>query len=115
PRLSRFSCVPFSPSACPLHRHSFPTRRSSDLYADRNVLDASFIKLRDVTLAYAIPAKLCQRVRTESIDLRLQVGNIMVWKANDYAIDPEFHDAFVGSRGLLAHQQTFTIGMHVNF
>lgn len=93
------------------------SRREVDYYryADRNVLDASFIKLRDVTLAYAIPAKLCQRVRTESIDLRLQVGNIMVWKANDYAIDPESHDAFVGSRGLLAHQQTFTIGMHVNF
>lgn len=84
-------------------------------YGDRNVLDASFIKLRDVTLAYAIPSGVCQRIRTESIDVRLQLGNIMLWKANAYAIDPEYHDAFAGTRSLLTQQGTLTIGMHVNF
>lgn len=85
------------------------------IYGNRNVLDASFIKLRDVTLAYAVPPSACKKIRTESIDLRFQVGNIMLWKANDYGIDPEYHHAFSGTRSLLSNQKTFTLGMHVNF
>lgn len=84
-------------------------------YADINVIDASYVKLRDITLSYTLPNHISNILRSNYIDLRVQVGNLMLWKANKFDIDPEFHDAFSGVRGILSNQHTFTFGMHVNF
>ena len=84
-------------------------------YADINVVSASFIKLRDITLSYTIPQALSNKLNAKYIDVRLQAGNIMLWKANDFDIDPEFHDAFMGVRSIRSHQHTLTFGIHVNF
>ncbi|MBE9599556.1 SusC/RagA family TonB-linked outer membrane protein [Pedobacter sp. MC2016-24] len=85
------------------------------LYANTNVISASYIKLRDVTLAYKLPQMLLRRIKTEGITLRLQTGNIMLWKANKFNIDPEFQNALLGIRGQVANQQTFSVGVHVDF
>ncbi len=84
-------------------------------YADINIENASFIKLRDITLSYTLPGKISNKLRAQFIDFRLQVGNIMLWKANHSGIDPEFQDAFTGKRGLRTQQHTLTFGAHVNF
>jgi len=99
-------------------------------YADINVESASFIKMRDITLSYNLPQHLVQKLRTEGISFRVQVSNIMLWKANKSGIDPEFHDAAIGSRipftpsttdpGINTMpyrmgQGTITFGMHMNF
>lgn len=98
--------------------------------ADVNVVSASYIKLRDITLAYRLPSHIAGKLRTESISFHVQVSNIMLWKANKFGIDPEFHDAAIGSRvpstpyttdpsinttSYRAGQGTITFGMHVNF
>ncbi|WP_158618143.1 SusC/RagA family TonB-linked outer membrane protein [Chitinophaga lutea] len=100
------------------------------LYADRNVLSASYIKMRDITLSYALPRSILSRIAAERIVVRAQVSNIMLWKANRYDIDPEFHEASIGQRvpavfasvdpsitvqGYRFGQGTFTVGLHVNF
>ncbi len=101
-------------------------------YADINVVSASYIKLRDITLVYNLPKVLLTRIKTENISLRFQVSNIMLWKANKYDIDPEFQDArngvrvpsspFMDSRypslstpNYRYGQGTITVGVHVNF
>lgn len=84
-------------------------------YADMNVVSASFIKVRDISLSYALPARFIKKIQAESIDLRFQVGNIMLWKANKFDIDPEFHDAFTGVRSIRSQQGTITFGVHVTF
>ncbi|NML22236.1 SusC/RagA family TonB-linked outer membrane protein [Pseudoflavitalea sp. G-6-1-2] len=84
-------------------------------YGDINVLDASFVKLRDITLAWSIPEQLMKRFRADALTFRLQVSNIMLWKANDAGIDPEFHDPFNGTRVLRSNQGTITIGAHLSF
>ena len=84
-------------------------------YGDLNVLDASFIKIRDISFSYTLPRNLSQRLKAEFIDVRLQLGNVMLWKANKYDIDPEFQDAFTGTRSLQSGQHTLTLGLHVNF
>ena len=110
------------------------SRRDVEYYrkADINVVSASFIKLRDITLSYNLPKALLQHIKTEDISFRIQVSNIMLWKANKYGIDPEFQDAssglrspslpYVGQDDPLINTQnyrfgqgTVTIGMHVNF
>lgn len=83
--------------------------------ADKNVVDASYIKLRDVTLSYSLPKALVRSVKTEGISFRFQVSNIMLWKANDYGIDPEFQSASSGIRNMPGNQKTVTLGAHVTF
>lgn len=74
-----------------------------------NVVSASYIKLRDITLAYSLPKSLLQYIRTENISLRAQVSNLMLWKANDHGIDPEFGYSTPFGQGAV------TLGVNVKF
>ena len=76
----------------------------------RNVLDASFIKLRDITLFYDLPKRLLSRVKVDGITFRAQVSNVMIWKANHQGIDPEFQGLVLPSE-----QNSLTLGAHVSF
>jgi hypothetical protein len=76
---------------------------------DNNVVDASFIKLRDITLFYDIPVSLINKIRAQALTFRVQVSNVMVWKANKYDIDPEFQSV------MPINQHTLTIGAHLTF
>lgn len=108
------------------------SRRSIAYYqsGDINVVSASYIKLRDITLTYRLPSHIAGKLLTESISFYVQVSNIMLWKANKFGIDPEFHDASTGNRipstpyttdptinttPYRSGQGTITFGMHVNF
>lgn len=92
-------------------------RRDISYYtmADINVVSASYIKMRDVTLSYTLPAALLQLRGIDAVTLRAQVSNIMLWKANHFGIDPEFHDAPAGVRSLLSSQGTISFGLNVKF
>lgn len=100
--------------------------------ADINVVSASYVKLRDITLSYRLPETLARRVKTDDISVRVQLSNIMLWKANSFNIDPEFHSAFNGLRtpsstqfyaiDQMVHSQNYrfgqgsvTVGLNVNF
>jgi TonB-linked SusC/RagA family outer membrane protein len=91
------------------------SRRDVTYYtkADLNVVSASYIKLRDVTLSYSLPKAFLDRIKTNNITFRVQLSNLMLWKANKYGIDPEFQDAFYGIRNVRSNQQTITVGAHV--
>jgi TonB-linked SusC/RagA family outer membrane protein len=93
------------------------TRRDVSYYAlaDVNVVSASFIKLRDITLSYSLPQSLVKRIHTDQISFRAQVSNLMLWKANKDGIDPEFQDAISGTRFLRANQGAVTFGVNVKF
>lgn len=85
-------------------------RRNTDYYtfADINVIDASFIKLRDITFSYDIPAVLLKRLRMARISVFVQGGNFMIWKANKYGIDPEYEGLDRGGRN-------YSTGLNVTF
>jgi hypothetical protein len=51
----------------------------------------------------------------ESISLRIQVSNVMIWKANHYGIDPEFQNAVYGIRTIRSNQNTVSMGARVSF
>jgi TonB-linked SusC/RagA family outer membrane protein len=87
------------------------SRRSIEYYynGDLNVINASYVKVRDITFAYSLPKEISNRLKAEHIRLRMQVSNLMLWKANDYGIDPEF----IGT--MPVNQGTFTLGLNVAF
>ncbi|SMO72273.1 SusC/RagA family TonB-linked outer membrane protein [Solitalea koreensis] len=96
------------------------SRRNTDYYtrADINVLDASYVKLRDASLAYSLPKSVLSKLKVSNLTLRTQLSNVMLWKANKAGIDPEFQNAFGlngGTRTAPFNQHTFTVGAHLTF
>lgn len=82
---------------------------------DINVVSASFIKMRDITLAYSLPASLAKKAGVQQVTLRAQLSNVMLWRANKYGIDPEFYEAVGGTRYTLPNQNTMSFGLNVGF
>ncbi|MDR2282663.1 MAG: SusC/RagA family TonB-linked outer membrane protein [Sphingobacterium sp.] len=95
------------------------SRRSTFYYmlGHTNVLDASFVKIRDLTLSYNLPKELLAPLRISDLRLFGQLGNIMLWKANKYGIDPEFQGlgTFGGTRALRTGQNTISFGANLSF
>ena len=92
-------------------------RRNLRFYteSDINVVSADYIKLRDITFSYAVPKVVNNILDTDEISFRLQLSNVMLWKANNKNIDPEFHDSFLGTRSSIFNQKTITAGFHIIF
>ncbi|RXK86159.1 SusC/RagA family TonB-linked outer membrane protein [Filimonas effusa] len=84
-------------------------------YANTNVLNASFMKLRDITFAYALPRNITDKIRAQNISLSIQLSNIMLWKANKHNIDPEYFNALTGTRTQRSGFNTVTLGANVSF
>lgn len=93
-------------------------------YSNSNVFNASFAKVRDITLAYDIRGGIIKKLHAQAITFRAQVSNLMLWKANDLGIDPEFQSlGNVGAtqtagntgatRNLRTGQGTITLGAHI--
>ncbi len=78
-------------------------------YGDNNVVDASFIKLRDVTLFFDLPRNLINKVNMQGVTFRAQISNIMVWKANKFDIDPEFQGLAIPT-----NQHSVSLGVNVS-
>ncbi len=83
--------------------------------ADANVVSAAYLKMRDATLSYQLNAAFLKKIAVEQVTLRAQVSNVMLWKANKYGIDPEYHYAPTGARELLSNQGTLSFGLNVRF
>ena len=58
-------------------------------YSDVNVLTASYIKLREVSLGYRLPASACKALHVQHASARLQASNLWTIAFNKEGIDPE--------------------------
>ncbi|NLR77305.1 SusC/RagA family TonB-linked outer membrane protein [Chitinophaga eiseniae] len=83
--------------------------------ADTYVRKADYIKLRDVTLSYRVPAKLIRRAYLKNLKVSLQVQNLWRWSANPQKLDPEVWNGttLAPSRGALP-ATTYTFGLNAN-
>ncbi len=96
------------------------SRRDVNYYklADINVLSASFIKIRDISLAYRLPNQLVQKMYMKDLRVRAQWSNLMLWKANKENIDPEFWGnghTDGGTRSVPINQGTLSFGLDFRF
>ena len=54
------------------------------------IIDRSYLKLRNVSLAYELPKNLCKRLHVSNLRLSLSASNILLWTPDENVyIDPE--------------------------
>ncbi|WP_298710105.1 SusC/RagA family TonB-linked outer membrane protein [Chitinophaga sp.] len=97
---------------------SQPSSNVSMVYeaADKHVANASYIKLRDVTLSYNLPSALLQKAKVKALRISFQVQNVWRWSANSQKLDPEvWSGSGLGSasRGILL-PPSYTLGLNLN-
>lgn len=85
------------------------SRRDVNYYknGDINVISSAYIKLRDVTLNYALPAKLTGTLKLQSFNAYLQTSNFILWRGNDAKVDPSWQT------GSPLH--SYTLGINASF
>ena len=68
----------------------FPEGNNPALAYGNDIIDRSFLKLRDVSLSYALNDKIASKIRMRNLSLTVYARNLLLWTpaANMY-IDPE--------------------------
>ncbi|MGE7773800.1 SusC/RagA family TonB-linked outer membrane protein [Chitinophaga sp. NPDC101104] len=86
--------------------------------ADVNIAKASYLKLRDVTLAYNLPSSLLDKNKIKGLRVSMQVQNPWRWTANSQRLDPEVWSGLTltnyATRGVLA-PASYTFGLNLSF
>jgi len=92
------------------------SQRYVNLYTqgNTNIESASYAKLRDITLSYQLPQKSISRLGFNEFSIYTQVNNLMLWKNNNYDIDPEYYSLSAGTR-TSKMPPFFTIGVRTSF
>ena len=91
-------------------------------YSDFAVIDRSYLKLRNISLAYELPTALCKKLKVTRIRASVTAENILLWtpEENQY-IDPEVTSfgndisAKFGEFATTPPYQTYTFGLSVSF
>ena len=93
-------------------------------FCDVNIGNASYAKLRDVTLTYSFNKPLIKKIGMADAKLYLQARNLLRFTASDCDIDPEtFENNFSGGLGnmtgagycLLPLSPEYYIGLTISF
>ncbi|MDO5977831.1 SusC/RagA family TonB-linked outer membrane protein [Flavivirga spongiicola] len=71
--------------------------------------DASHIRFQEISLSYALPKKITDKLGINSLNIYAQANNIGTILFNDFGEDPEY------PIGNLKLQKSFTFGMNFNF
>ncbi|MCE2834012.1 MAG: TonB-dependent receptor [Chitinophagaceae bacterium] len=66
--------------------------------AFRNIESASYLRLRDLTLNYALPSDMVKKLTMSELSVYGQVNNVLLWTKNKNGIDPEYFDVQNGLR-----------------
>ena len=81
---------------------------NSYMYSDLFVQPADFIKIRNVTLGYEVPASISKRIGMNGLRVTFQIDDIpALWKKNKVGVDPET----LGIR----NQMKYVLGLNFNF
>ena len=93
----------------------------SDLHpwytADRHVLKADYMKLRDLSLTYNFNKQLIAKWGLTALALTIQAQNLLTWTANKQDVDPEAMTTSSYGWGVRNYKipATWTIGISANF
>ncbi len=60
----------------------------SDDTSSRFILDNDYLRLKDITLSYTLPAKITQKVKVDKVSVYVQATNYLTWAEQDVC-DPE--------------------------
>ncbi len=82
--------ITYTPNTTPIDNEHMDDYYRADANARANVIDKSFIKLREVVLSYRLPSKWLEKAYVESLTFSVIGRNLFLWtpSSNQY-IDPE--------------------------
>ncbi|OYQ38231.1 TonB-dependent receptor [Flavobacterium cyanobacteriorum] len=82
--------VTYQPNTTPVDVEHMDDYYRADALSRQNVIDKSFIKLREVVLTYALPAKYLEKSFIQGLSFSVIGRNLFLWtpRSNQY-IDPE--------------------------
>lgn len=83
-------------------------------YSDQNVASASYVRLRNISLSYGLPASVLKKLKIQQVKLTAQVNNPFLWAAAGDDIDPETYSLNSGTRNL-STPRSFLMGLAVTF
>lgn len=83
-------------------------------FGDNQILDASYMKLRNVGLSYNMPKSINNKLGISGLKLTGQLNNIWYWSAAGDDIDPEVYSFNSGTRNL-PNPKSFILGLNVTF
>jgi TonB-linked SusC/RagA family outer membrane protein len=96
------------PSIDPLHE-DYTRYEESNLFVE----NASYIRLRDVTLTYKIPVSALKWGFVKTLDVSITGKNLALWTANKYGIDPDYIPTT--SATSLPPSKSLIFGIRANF
>jgi len=83
-----------------------------------SMLDRSYLKLRNVSLAYQLPKNICEKIHVNNMRFSITAANILIWTPDDNVyIDPETTtfgnsiDAKFGEYGAGPSNEMITFGL----
>ncbi len=95
-------------------RSSAGTLSSLWQYSDKQVVDADYVKLRNVSLSYSLPKRISRKMNVSAVKLTGQVNNLWYWSAAGDDIDPETYSLNSGTRAY-SIPKSFLLGFNITF
>jgi len=92
------------------NRTEISGRVSSYQQTNRFYQDASYVRLKQVSLSYNLPSKLIQRLKLSSIKVYAQAINALTW-TKWTGFDPEFAGA--DNQGVIPQSRSYTVGLQL--
>lgn len=85
--------------------------------ADNRVVDASYIKLRDISINYTFPNSWAHKIYANHIVATIQVGNLLLIPFNHEGIDPEYYSLNYpsSSNRFTKFGPSYSFGLSINF
>lgn len=85
-------------------------------YLSYFVEDAAFLRLKEVSLSYQLPAKWISRLHIKQAKVFCQARDLgLIWTANKYGYDPEWLPGDGYGSGSTKPAASFTLGVNLNF
>lgn len=80
---------------------------------ESNLYDASFVKLREVTLTYQLPKSLISKIGLSEASVAFVGRNVFIWTENDF-IDPDPYGSPTGGEENLQTPASRNLGFNIN-
>ncbi|WP_185155481.1 SusC/RagA family TonB-linked outer membrane protein [Rudanella paleaurantiibacter] len=90
------------------------TRGISSLGGSRTLEDASYLRLKQITLSYDVPGTIGRKIAASKARVYVQAQNLLTW-TNWTSYDPEFLNFGSGNSGVVPNSRSITAGINLTF
>jgi TonB-linked SusC/RagA family outer membrane protein len=96
------------------NRTELSGRISSYQSGGRFFQDASYIRLKQLTLSYTLPQTMLSKLKISNLRLYAQAINLLTW-TKWTGFDPEFADLGAVNQGVIPQARNYTLGLQLGF